>query len=227
MPKRKLKILITAGPTREPIDPVRFLSNRSSGKMGYALAQAFVSLGHQVTLISGPVALPPPQRAKVLYIETAEQLFRKTLSASPKANLIIMCAAVADYAPSTIAKVKIKKKNHFLLLKLKKTRDILAELGKRKSKHQILVGFAAETSHLIRYAQQKLHLKNLDFIVANKVGGKESGFESDTNKAVLLSKSGKKISFPKMSKLSLAKKLATHFIKASRLLKNSGVWRDE
>jgi phosphopantothenoylcysteine decarboxylase / phosphopantothenate---cysteine ligase len=208
------RILITAGPTREPIDPVRFLSNRSSGKMGYALCQAALSLGHHVTLISGPVAIPSPVGAKMIFVETAEEMFRKTISAARNADLIIMSAAVADYTPSNIEKSKIKKKKTSFTLKLKKTKDVLAELGRRKSRRQILVGFAAETSRLLYFAKQKLHAKNLDFIVANQVGRKDSGFESDMNKATLLGKAGKHISFPRMAKIALAKKLLVHFIKA-------------
>lgn len=213
MQKKRFKILITAGPTREPIDPVRFLSNRSSGKMGYALAQAALSLSHQVTLISGPVSIPPPKKARMIYVETAAEMFQKTISSAQKADLIIMCAAVADYRPSQVAKRKIKKTKKSLILKLNKTKDILAELGRTKSPRQILVGFAAETSHLLRNATRKLYSKNLDFIVANPVGGKGSAFDSDLNQATLLSKTGTIISFPRISKISLAKKLLSHFTK--------------
>src|SRR4051812_42442823 len=141
----KCSVLITAGPTREPIDPVRFLSNRSSGKMGYAIAEAARAAGHFVTLISGPVCLTPPKGVKFLQIETAVQLRQAVLREAPKNRVIIMAAAVADYSPLKVAPGKIKKQESSLLLRLTKTPDILAELGRRKSKNQVLIGFAAET----------------------------------------------------------------------------------
>ena len=202
-----MKILITAGPTCEKIDPVRFISNYSSGKMGYALAEAASKKGHAVTLVSGPVALVPPKSVKTVQVESAAEMAREVRWVAKSADLIIMAAAVADYAPANFAKDKIKKKEAVLSIKLKKTEDILANLGKHREKGQILVGFAAETSDLIRNAESKLEKKNLDWIVANEVGKKDRGFSSDNNAATLISRDGKRIKFPLQSKTSLAGKI--------------------
>ena len=202
-----MKVLITAGPTREKIDPVRFISNFSSGKMGYALAEAASKEGHKVTLVSGPVSLVPPKFVKTVQVESAAEMACEIRRFAKSADLIIMVAAVADYTPVNFAKDKIKKKQSIFSIKLKKTEDILATLGKNKKKGQILVGFAAETSDLIKNAESKLEKKNLDWIVANKVGKKDRGFTSDNNAATLLSKDGKRLSFPLQSKTSLAKKI--------------------
>jgi phosphopantothenoylcysteine decarboxylase / phosphopantothenate---cysteine ligase len=204
---KKLTVLISAGPTREPIDPVRFLSNRSSGKMGYALAEAALLQQHRVILVSGPVMLTPPSKAQVYQVETAQEMHRTILKYSRRADVVIMAAAVADYTPVKTAKHKIKKKTNYLTLQLKKTPDILAELGRSKPRHQILIGFAAETSNLRKHARAKLDAKNLDFIIANKVGGTGSGFESDYNQAVVLDKKGHSTSFPRMTKRKLAQQL--------------------
>ena len=202
-----MKVLITAGPTREKIDPVRFISNYSSGKMGYALAEAASKKGHEVTLISGPVALVPPKSVKTVQVESAADMACEVRKFAKSADLIIMAAAVADYAPANFAKDKIKKKHASLSIKLKKTEDILANLGKNKRKGQILVGFAAETSALIRNAKSKLEKKNLDWIVANEVGKKDRGFSSDNNAATLISRDGRMIKLPLQSKTSLANKI--------------------
>jgi phosphopantothenoylcysteine decarboxylase/phosphopantothenate--cysteine ligase len=202
-----MKILITAGPTREKIDPVRFISNYSSGKMGYALAEAASKGGHTVTLVSGPVALVPPKSVRTVQVESAAEMACEVRRFAKSADLIIMAAAVADYAPANFAREKIKKKKAVLSIKLKKTEDILASLGKNKKKGQLLVGFAAETSDLIRNAESKLERKNLDWIVANEVGKKDRGFSSDNNAATLISKDGKRIKLLLQSKKSLAKKI--------------------
>ncbi|HCE47068.1 MAG TPA: bifunctional phosphopantothenoylcysteine decarboxylase/phosphopantothenate--cysteine ligase CoaBC [Lentisphaeria bacterium] len=202
-----MKILITAGQTREKIDPVRYISNYSSGKMGYALAEAAANKGNKVTLVSGPVSLTPPKSVKTVSVESAAEMACEVRRLAKSADLIIMAAAVADYTPAKFAKDKIKKKNPSMSIKLKKTEDILAGLGKTKKKGQTLVGFAAETSDLIRNAKSKLEKKNLDWIVANEVGKKDRGFTSDNNAATLISRDGRKITLPLQSKKSLAEKI--------------------
>ena len=209
------RILITAGPTRELIDPVRFLSNRSSGKMGYALAEAAIQAGHHVTLISGPVSLKPPRKVLFHGVETTAQMYQQVIREAQKANIIIMAAAVSDYQPVRTANQKIKKRKASFVLTLKKTPDILQKLGQCKKPTQLLVGFAAETHHLLSYAKTKLKLKNLDFIVANKVGIDGQGFESNNNQAALLGRGGYTHRFQKMTKYQLAKKLI-HFFCAQK-----------
>ncbi|MFZ4693863.1 MAG: bifunctional phosphopantothenoylcysteine decarboxylase/phosphopantothenate--cysteine ligase CoaBC [Verrucomicrobiia bacterium] len=211
---RSLRCLITAGPTREPVDPVRFLSNRSSGRMGYALAAAALRAGAQVTLVSGPVKISPPIRAHLVRVETAEEMRRATLRTARQADLVIMAAAVADYRPATAVKRKIKKRTERLILHLVKTPDILAELGRRKPRRQVLVGFAAETHELLANARTKLERKNLDFIVANPVGRPDSGFESPFNRATLLARCGATLAFPRMRKEVLARRLLRIFLDA-------------
>ncbi len=206
-------ILITAGPTREPIDPVRFISNRSSGKMGYALAEAAITAGHRVTLISGPVHLTPPSRIRFYRIETAKEMRAIVLREAKRSDMVIMAAAVADYQPVKAASQKIKK--GALVLRLKKTPDILAELGRKKRKGQILVGFAAETHHLLHHAKMKLKAKNLDFIAANKVGVKGSGFDSDHNQITVFDSSGQIHAIPKMVKKNLAHRLIRIFLSST------------
>ncbi|MBI4028095.1 MAG: bifunctional phosphopantothenoylcysteine decarboxylase/phosphopantothenate--cysteine ligase CoaBC [Verrucomicrobia bacterium] len=203
----RLRLLITAGPTREPIDPVRFISNRSSGKMGYALADAALRAGHRVTLVSGPVSLRPPRGARLQRVETAREMRAATLKAAGHADVIIMAAAVADYQPARIARHKIKKRNASMTLPLKRTPDILSELGSRKRPWQILVGFAAETACLLKRAREKLKAKNLDMIVANRVGVAGTGFESDYNQATILNHEGVIIPLPRMTKRRLARRL--------------------
>jgi len=208
---RKLHFLVTAGPTREPIDPVRFLSNRSSGKMGYALARAAVAAGYRVTLVSGPVHLSPPLGVRVLRVETADQMRDAVLKETKKSNVILMAAAVADYQPVSRARQKLKKGAFHRALKLKKTVDILLEIGRRKKPGQVLVGFAAETSRLLEHARKKLEAKNLDFVVANRVGRKDSGFESDYNHVTLIARDGRAWSMPRMRKDRLATRLLDIF----------------
>ncbi|MDD2706617.1 MAG: phosphopantothenoylcysteine decarboxylase [Verrucomicrobiae bacterium] len=211
---RKLRILITAGPTREPIDPVRFISNRSSGKMGFALAEAARKAGHDTILVSGPVSLPPPRGVRLTAVETADEMRRAVLREARHANLIIMAAAVADYTPAEPARQKIKKNAPTLRLLLRKTPDILQELGKRKTSAQTLVGFAAETSLVLPRARAKLIAKNLDFIVANRVGIPGSGFESTHNLATVLARDGRRFPFPRLTKRRLAGCLLTLFTKS-------------
>jgi len=186
-----IRILVTAGPTREPIDPVRFISNRSSGKMGYAIAKMAKRRGADVVLVSGPTNLKPPsgRNVEVCWVETAEQMREVVLQKWQDCDVVIKAAAVADYSPETQSSSKIKKKEFDLVLKLRRNPDILEELG-RKKEDKIIVGFAAETEELIKNAQEKLRKKNLDMIVANDVSKRDSGFEVDTNRAILIKKDG-------------------------------------
>ncbi len=202
-----MNCLISAGPTREWIDPVRFLSNPSSGKMGYALARAAVDRGMQVTLVSGPTALKAPAGAEVLYVETAREMREAMSQRFAKADLIIMTAAVSDHRPETRSKQKQKKEQMRMTLDLVANPDILMELGKQKKNGQTLVGFAAETDNLLPNARRKLREKNLDWIVANDVSEKDRGFQSDFNKISLLSKEQNEMDFEYQEKNSLARKI--------------------
>lgn len=202
------KLLITAGPTREAIDPVRFLSNRSSGKMGYALAEAAVRAGYAVTLVSGPVALPRPDGlAEFVSVVSAAEMADAVKSRFSSADGAILCAAVADYRPVAVSPQKIKKQEGNWLLELERTEDILAALGRMKQPRQILAGFAAETEDLEANALAKLSRKNLDWIVANRVDRPDRGFLSDDNAATLFGAHGEVKEFPLMSKKALAKNL--------------------
>jgi len=197
------KILITAGPTIEPIDPVRFISNPSSGKMGFAIARAAEHRGAQVVLISGPTRLPDPINVITIRIRTADEMARAVFEQMNHADVIIKSAAVSDYRPEKTEAHKIKKKKDQLVLQLQPTQDILKVLGEKK-KHQILVGFAAETGDLEKNATQKLAEKNLDIIAGNLVGSVDSGFESDTNSVTLFFKDGSREVLPLMEKIEIA-----------------------
>lgn len=203
------KILISAGPTLEPIDPVRFISNHSSGKMGYAIAKAAEYRGADVTLVSGPTALCPPIGVRVVHVKTADEMAEAMMGYMEQSDIIIKVAAVADYKPAVRAEHKIKKTDERLVLDLEKNIDILKALGERK-KHQILVGFAAETQELDNHAQKKLREKNLDLIVGNLVGSPASGFGSDSNKVTLYFPNGEKKSLPIMGKDEVANILLDH-----------------
>ncbi len=200
------KILITAGPTKEKIDPVRFISNNSSGKMGYAIAELAKEFGYDVTLISGPTNLEKP-KVKIIDIESAAQMATAVFANAESADIIIMAAAVADYTPKKVFDNKMKKGQGDLTLELERTEDILATLGKNKKEGQILVGFAAETENLLENAEVKLKKKNLDWIIANDVSKKGQGFQSNNNSITMISKDGKKINFPLDSKLEIAKNI--------------------
>ena len=191
-----MKFLITAGPTREPIDPVRYISNRSSGKMGYAIAEAALAEEHDVTLISGPVNLEPPHDAKLIPVSTSDEMFEAVHQHVDKCDVCVLCAAVADYKPAAISPIKIKKRDAKLSLELVPTRDILDSLGHKHDRQFVLVGFAAETDLLEENAAKKLRAKNCDIIVANDVSGANSGMESDVNEVTILFRNGerKKIS---------------------------------
>ena len=197
------KILVTAGPTIEPIDPVRFISNPSSGKMGFAVARAAAHRGAEVTLISGPTHLADPMNVTTIRVRTAAEMAHIVFQQMENADVIIKSAAVSDYGPKESKAHKIKKGKNELVLRLQQNIDILKTLGQKK-KHQILVGFAAETKDLTKNATQKLAEKNLDIIAGNLVGSSDSGFESDTNTVTLFFKDGTRESLPTMDKLEVA-----------------------
>lgn len=200
------RVLITAGPTREKIDPVRFISNFSSGKMGYALAEEAARLGAHVTLISGPVALTLPAQVEVHHVESAQEMYEAVMEHFSEADIVIKTAAVADYRPKQVADKKMKKNTDTLVIELEKTVDILAELGRRKN-GQFLVGFAAETDNLEANAREKLAKKNLDLIVVNDVTQEGAGFGVDTNIVTLYRKNGTVHSLPKMTKNRVAREI--------------------
>ena len=199
-----LKLLVTAAGTREPIDPVRYIGNRSSGKMGYAIAEAAARLGAEVTLISGPSALQPPAGVEFFGVESAREMRQLVQERFPACDIVIKAAAVADYRVKNVSDQKIKKNDAELTLVLEKNPDILKELGEMKQPHQTLVGFAAETQNLLQYAKGKLEKKNLDMIVANDVSKPQAGFNVDTNLIKLLKRGGSIEELPLMSKKELA-----------------------
>lgn len=196
-------VLISAGPTREKIDPVRYLSNYSSGKMGYAIAEVAQHLGANVILISGPVSLEVPVGVQIIRVESAEEMYEAVLQYFDEADIVIKSAAVSDYRPKKILQQKMKKQSQKLVIELERTVDILAELGKRK-KAQFLIGFAAETNHVEEYAKQKLLSKNADMIVANNVMQEGAGFGTDTNIVTFYKANNEKKQFPKLTKHEVA-----------------------
>ena len=200
-----MKILVTAGPTREPLDPVRFLSNRSSGKMGYAVAAVAKSRGHEVILISGPVAIEPPD-VKVIQVTTAEQMFEGVDKNVEWCDALVMAAAVADWRPAVISNRKIKKAEAAPIIHLERTPDILKRVSGKKGK-KLYIGFAAETENLEEEAKRKLQEKGLDLIVANDVSASDAGFEVDNNRVVLLSSTGQPESLPLMPKQQVAERI--------------------
>ncbi|MCY7815828.1 bifunctional phosphopantothenoylcysteine decarboxylase/phosphopantothenate--cysteine ligase CoaBC [Bacillus haynesii] len=197
------RVLITAGPTREQIDPVRFFSNRSTGKMGYAFAEEAARMGAHVTLIAGPTALDDPAGVDVIHVQSAEDMYQAALSVFEESDIVIKTAAVADYRPKHVHDQKMKKKDGGLVIELERTKDILKALGERKTK-QILVGFAAETQQIEDYAKQKLETKNLDMIVANNITAEGAGFGTETNIVTVFHRDGKKTAHPLMSKREVA-----------------------
>lgn len=200
------KVVVTAGPTMVPIDPVRILTNRSSGKMGYSIAEEARDRGAEVVLISGPTSLRKPNGIKVIDIKTNEDMFNAIKNEFKDADIVIKSAAVADYKAKNYSNEKIKKTGDDLNLIFERDRDILKTLGDMK-KNQILVGFAAESSNLKENAKGKLERKNLDYIVANDISKPETGFASDENKVTIISKSGEEVSLEKMSKREVAKNI--------------------
>ncbi|HEX4277904.1 MAG TPA: bifunctional phosphopantothenoylcysteine decarboxylase/phosphopantothenate--cysteine ligase CoaBC [Bryobacteraceae bacterium] len=208
-------VLITAGPTQEPLDPVRYLSNRSSGKMGYALAQAAIDRGARVILVSGPVSLQPPAGAELISIRTAAEMRDAVFANLEPATVVIKCAAVADFRPSAESDRKIKKTSARISLELDPTPDILAELGRRRG-DRLLIGFAAETENLEREARRKLETKNCDMIVANLVGQSDTGFESDSNEVTLALRTGEFIPLARASKREIADQILGQILKLRR-----------
>jgi phosphopantothenoylcysteine decarboxylase/phosphopantothenate--cysteine ligase len=210
LPLSGRKVLVNAGPTYEAIDPVRFVGNRSSGKMGVALADEFAKAGAQVTLILGPSHQRPTEKSvTMIAIESADEMLTQCLSIFDEIDIAILSAAVADYRPKDVATSKIKKSDESLILELVKTTDILATLGKKKKK-QLLAGFALETDHVIEYAKEKIAKKNLDFIVANSASEAGSGFAVDTNRITIIDKHNKLYNFELKNKQEVAKDIV-HF----------------
>jgi phosphopantothenoylcysteine decarboxylase/phosphopantothenate--cysteine ligase len=205
-------VLITAGPTQEPLDPVRYITNRSSGKMGYALAEAAAARGAHVMLISGPVHLAPPRGVAFIGVHTAREMRDKVFENLDPAGIIIKAAAVADFHLAKIPPQKIKKTAARLSLELDPTPDILAELGRKKG-DRLLVGFAAETENLQGETRRKLEAKNCDMVVGNLVGGEETGFETDQNEVLLALRTGELIAVPRASKREVADRIFDEILK--------------
>ena len=197
------KVLVSAGPTIAPIDPVRYITNRSTGKMGYAIAKEARDRGAEVILVSGPTNLEPPKNVKIINIKTNEEMKKEILQNFKWADIVIKSAAVADYKPKEYSKEKIKKGEGDLNIRLTRDNDILKFLGEIKT-HQVLVGFAAESDNVLENAERKLKNKNLDFIVANDITSSDTGFGSEDNKVVILSKNNEKLELEKMSKKKVA-----------------------
>lgn len=208
---RNQHILVTAGPTREPLDPARYLSNRSSGKMGYALARTARRRGAQVSLVSGPVALEPPPGVELFRVNTAREMHEQVMRLRDQASIIIKAAAVADFRPARSETRKIKKSSGPQAIDLVANVDILAELGRKRQPGQILVGFAAESHDHESEGARKLHDKNLDLIVVNDICGRETGFDADTNQVTLIDKSGR-VELPLLSKEQTAERIWDHVV---------------
>lgn len=213
LPLRRRSILITAGPTRERIDPVRFLTNFSSGKMGYEIAAEAIRLGANVILVTGPTNIDPPEGATVVNVESTEDMLQAVLCYYNNVDAVIKTAAVSDYRPKIRHEQKMKKQPGNLSIELERTPDILRILGERKE-NQVLVGFAAETNNVEEYAKGKLESKNLDMIVANNVMTEGAGFGTDTNIVTIIKRNGEEIALPKLSK----RKVAEHILTAVQTL---------
>ena len=203
---------MTAGPTHEAIDPVRFISNNSSGKMGISIAEELAYRGANVTLVLGPSDVAVNRKVNTIRVTSAIEMYEVSMSYLPGSNIIIMAAAVADYAPEIIADQKIKKEENSLTINLKKTNDILESAGKLKKEDQILVGFALETSNEKENALKKLIKKNADMIILNSLNDKHAGFQFDTNKITIFDKLGKEYAFENKSKKEVAKDIVNTII---------------
>jgi phosphopantothenoylcysteine decarboxylase/phosphopantothenate--cysteine ligase len=201
-----IKLLVTAGPTHEPIDPVRYITNPSTGKMGYALAQAASERGADVVLVSGPADLPAPAGVETIRVKTAEEMAKAVRQNCDGCRIIIGAAAVSDYTPERFVEQKMKKSATTLTLALKPTVDIMAEMGKRKS-NQVLVGFSVETQDVEKNSAEKLKKKNLDLIICNDITQPGAGFATDTNIVAILDTKGGTERLPKLSKLETAHKI--------------------
>ena len=211
-----MKILITAGPTHEPIDPVRFIGNHSSGKMGIAIADEFAAAGNEIILIKGPTHLQPnDQSIKQVYIQTAAEMFTACSQYFDWADVIVFAAAVADYTPKFLSPTKIKKNTNEFSIELIKTKDIAAELGMQKRADQIIVGFALETDNEESNARDKLWRKNFDFIVLNSMQDEGAGFQKDTNKITIIDRAGNVTKFELKSKVEVAKDIVHYVSKIS------------
>ena len=202
-----MKFLITAGPTRDPIDPVRYISNRSSGKMGYAIAEAALEAGHEVVLVSGPVALPAPAGAQMVRVTTADEMYEAVHAHLAGIDIAVLCAAVADFKPAACAPRKIKKREGVPTIELVPTRDILASLGALDEKYFLLAGFAAETGDLEKNAREKLEKKRCDVVIGNDVSAPGLGFESDENELTIFLPDHSSRVLPRGSKRDLANAL--------------------
>ncbi|WDF68861.1 bifunctional phosphopantothenoylcysteine decarboxylase/phosphopantothenate--cysteine ligase CoaBC [Sphingobacterium oryzagri] len=215
------KALVTAGPTHEAIDPVRYIGNHSSGKMGFALAEALQQLGADVTLITGPTQLSTPQAVHRIDIISAKEMLKETAAHFDNADIVVMSAAVADYTPANVAAQKIKKKDDNFQIDMIKTTDILATLGQKKSSKQTLVGFALETNNELEHAKSKLVRKNLDFIVLNSMQDSGAGFAGDTNKITVIDRSGTQQNFELKSKKEVAQDICKIVVTHQQALTDS------
>jgi len=218
-------VLVTAGPTEEPLDAVRYLSNRSSGKMGYALAEAAHRRGARVVLVSGPTQLEPPSGVMIERVRTADEMAEAVRLHAPQAGVILMAAAVADFRPADVQAQKIKKQNGIPEVKLEPTRDILAEIASRRRADQVIVGFAAETESVAENAAAKLRGKRLDLVVANNVTQEGAGFDVDTNIVTLVFPDGRQVSVPKMSKLDVAHRVLDEVLELKKARNQAQVAR--
>ena len=217
-------VLITAGPTQEPVDPVRFLSNRSSGRMGFALAEEAIARGARVTLVSGPVALSPPAGCELVRVTTAAEMHEAVIRRLRESTIVVMAAAVADYRPASEPASKVKKQSSGWNLELEPTADILADVAQRKDE-QLVVGFAAETEDLRQNAERKLRSKNCDLLVANLVGpaAEDGGFDSEMNQGLLLAANGEAIELPRSSKREMARRIFDRALQLRPLLEKARV----
>jgi phosphopantothenoylcysteine decarboxylase / phosphopantothenate---cysteine ligase len=212
-------VLVTAGPTYEDLDPVRFLTNRSSGKMGYAVAEAAARRGASVILISGPTALETPQGIERVDVRTAEDMLRAVKSRFAKATIAVFAAAVADYRPAQAATAKIKRTNETLTIRLEPNPDILATVAKEKGE-RVVVGFAAETDHVAENARKKLEKKNADLIVANDVTAEGAGFDVDTNIVTIFSRDGRDLPLPRLAKAEVAQRILDEVLRVRGALRS-------
>jgi phosphopantothenoylcysteine decarboxylase/phosphopantothenate--cysteine ligase len=210
-----VKFLVTAGPTREPIDPVRYISNRSSGKMGYAIAEAALDARHDVILISGPVSLQSPRGARLVSVSTSDEMFDAVHRDASKCDICVLCAAVADYKPASVSPAKIKKRSENVSLELIPTRDILDSLGHWHDRRFLVVGFAAETNDVEKNAARKLRRKNCDIMIANAVSSAKSGMESDKNEVTILFQNGERQKISYAPKKIIARELVKIFLNSA------------
>ncbi|HIY62403.1 MAG TPA: bifunctional phosphopantothenoylcysteine decarboxylase/phosphopantothenate--cysteine ligase CoaBC [Candidatus Mediterraneibacter stercoripullorum] len=210
-----MKVLVTAGPTQEPVDPVRYITNHSTGKMGYAIARVCMRRGAEVTLVSGPTSVPKPEFVKVVPVMTAKEMFDEVTRMAPKQDIIIKAAAVADYRPKEVSSEKVKKQDGELTLEMERTDDILAYLGSHRQPGQFLCGFSMETENLLENSRRKLEKKNLDMVTANSLKVEGAGFGGDTNVITIITKD-EAVSLEKMTKEEAAAKLLDKIMEMRR-----------